>query len=113
VGVCSSRCTSGSAKAAVLPEPVGASTQQSAPARIAGIARSWTGVGTCQPCAAAARNSSEQRPSSPKLESERAPGSAPASASASASAPASATASATASASASSASTAAPASPSS
>ena len=67
MGGCSSRCSSGSAKAAVLPEPVGASAQQSAPDKIAGIARSWTGVGTSQPCAAAALNSSEQRPSSPKL----------------------------------------------
>ena len=62
-----SRCSSGRAKAAVLPDPVSASTQQSAPARIAGIACACTRVGAAQPCAAAARCIARLSPSAAKL----------------------------------------------
>ncbi len=53
----------GRTNAAVLPEPVCAEAQTSRPARIAGMAAAWTGVGASYSSSATARTSGADRPS--------------------------------------------------
>ena len=59
-------CSSGSAKAAVLPEPVCAVPSTSRPRKTSGMAADWMGVGWCRPSAAAARARAGESPSSTK-----------------------------------------------
>ena len=65
-GPACSRCSIGSAKAAVLPEPVWAQPWTSAPRSTAGIACDWIGVGVTKPSSAAARTRTGERPSKEK-----------------------------------------------
>ena len=55
-------CSSGKAKAPVLPEPVWAWACTSLPRRMAGMACTCTGVGMVHPSSAAARKSAGERP---------------------------------------------------
>ena len=63
-GVPSSRCSTGSRNAPVLPEPVCASASTSRPCRMGPMAAACTAVGAIQPAAAAVFTSSAPRPSS-------------------------------------------------
>jgi hypothetical protein len=61
------RCSSGSRKAAVLPEPVGDRASTSRPCSAAGNTWTCTGVGCTQPADAAAAASAGSRPKAAKV----------------------------------------------
>src|SRR3954451_12540510 len=62
-----SRCSTGSAKAAVLPVPVAACPRTSCPASRCGIASRWIGVGSSSPRPLRAARSSSRSPRSAKV----------------------------------------------
>ena len=66
-GSSASRCRMGSAKAAVLPQPVGALAITSRPASAAGTQCRCTGVGTRMPMAAHDSTSQGERPMAAKV----------------------------------------------
>ena len=70
-GEASKCCKSGSAKASVLPEPVGAVAHTSADFKTAGIASAWMGVGAYKPMSPTARKSAGVKPSGSKFKRVR------------------------------------------